>query len=70
MAAGNLSFWLDAREMRELRAAARKRDLAVATVARALTLRYFGIEASERSAVGPYAEGTKGWRPPRQRGPS
>ena len=58
----NVTFVLDAREIRELRRAAKERGLAVATVARALTLRYFSVKARKRAAVGPKAMGTKGWQ--------
>jgi hypothetical protein len=63
----NVTFLLDAREIRELRRAAKKRGLAMATVARALTLNYFGVKARDRISVGPSAQGTRGWKAPRKR---
>ena len=58
----NVTFVLDAHEIKELRRAAKRRGLAVATVARVLTLRYFKVKIRERASVGPKATETKGWK--------
>jgi len=50
----NITFQLDAREARELRRAAR--GVAIATVSRALTLRFFGVKATRRIGSGPGAK--------------
>jgi len=63
----NVSFLLDDRELRDLRRAAKARGLAIATVARTLTLRYFDVKSRERAAVGPKAKGMAKWAPPRVR---
>jgi len=64
----NVSFLLDAREIKQLRRAAKRRGLAIATVARMLTLRYFDVQPRDRAAVGPRAKGMADWTPPSVRG--
>lgn len=49
----NISFQLNGREARELRRAARQRKQAVAPVARALTLEWFGVTMTKRQLSGP-----------------
>lgn len=56
--ATNICFACDAREVRLLRAEARRRKVAVATIARLATLAYFGIKASAREVSGPRAAET------------
>ena len=60
-ATANVTFVLDAREIRELRRASRKSGIAIAAVARTMTLMVFGVKASERVATGPKSEATARW---------
>lgn len=51
----NITFQLFFPEARELRRQARSRKVAVATVARRLVLRHFGVTMIRRKASGPRA---------------
>lgn len=55
----SVAFILDARELRELRRAARREKVPMAIVARMLTLAYFGVKPRVRLALGPRAAGAK-----------
>jgi len=57
----NVTFFCDKREFRELRRSAKRRGLAVATVARVLALRHFDVEPSVRRATGPKTQATSKW---------
>lgn len=64
----NITFQLDARESRAVLAAAQRRGLALATVARALLLRYLGVKPSPRQKTGPNAIKMRDWRLRQTRG--
>ena len=53
-----ITFGLTGRESKDLLRAARKRGVAVATVARRLTLTYFKVKESKRRVSGPRAAKT------------
>jgi len=63
---GNVTFSCERVEIDALKAAAKKRGLALATVARALTLRYFKVKAVRRRALGPKARTQSRWKAPRK----
>jgi len=64
----NFSFACDVRETRELRRAAKRNGLAIATVARVMTLMVFGVRPTERVATGPRNEETAAWLARRAKG--
>lgn len=57
----NITFAVDARELRELRRAAKLSGLALATVARVMTCAVFGVRPSERKPGGPRSRVTAVW---------